>query len=289
MTSHPTETFSRLADWGALIVTGHDAALFLQGQITADIRSVSMTHGQLTGHCNLQGRLQSLFYIQEIDYFEAPNYLLLMPKSIVPLALQTLKKYALFSKVKLLDHSTAMPILGVCSSTLFLELSKYGDCLCGSFASGRYWVQRVPGITNPRFMITCENSATHAHWLVQLSTNHKPASETDWEALDINTGLPIIYPETAGKILPHHLNLITWGGVSFDKGCYLGQEIVARMHYRGPLKKSLYRACLTTSVHPGDPLPQGLVIRAIATTSGTLVLAVLENSLFDDNSIWEKL
>lgn len=157
-----------------LKVTGIDATKFLQGQLTCDINQANPTKPLLGAHCNTKGRIESLFEIFKHDN----AYFLLMPASIIQHAFDTLKKYALFSKVTL-------EIIELNDSGLSIEF---------------------------------------------------PNTFDEWRLQQINKGIPTLFPETIGKFLPHDLNLPALNAVSFTKGCYLGQEIVARMQHLGKPK-----------------------------------------------------
>lgn len=175
-----------LASDGLLKITGVDAKKLLEGQLTCHVENLVPNQSCLGAHCNPQGRVISLFRL----FLFHDAYYLFMPKTLVPIALEALKKYAVFYKVELKDASDEL-------------------------------VSVVP--------------------ITQLAAYS-----------DVHQGIPAIYPETSGKFLPHDLNLPALGVVSFDKGCYTGQEIIARMQYRGKPKNHLYHATITT---PNPPLP----------------------------------
>lgn len=156
-------------------IHGADATKFLQGQLTCDVEQIKDNEWSLGAHCNPKGRVMSLFRISHINN----DYYLILPRSMVSLAISALQKYAVFFKVK---------------------IEEYTD-----------------------FAIINANIIEDATYKLE----------------QINRGIPDIYPETSGKYLPHELNLPQLGGVSFEKGCYTGQEIISRMHYLGKLKKSL--------------------------------------------------
>lgn len=179
-----------------LKVSGTDASKFLQGQLTCDINQANETQPVLGAHCNVKGRIESLFEIFKKD----DVYFLLMPSSIIEHAYTTLKKYALFSKVTL-------EIMELNDSGLSIEF---------------------------------------------------PVTFDEWRLQRIEKGIPTLFPETTGKFLPHDLNLPTLNAVSFTKGCYLGQEIVARMQHLGKPKWHMVVADFIGN--PGDALPDASII-----------------------------
>ncbi len=202
-----------LSDQGLIKIQGNDAKKFLQGQLTCDAeRTIS-----LGAHCNPQGRVLSLFYL--FQYQDA--YYLLMQQSMVPIALSALMKYAVFFKITLTDDSKNWHVSGVINDDVSLEQAV-----------------RIP-VTESLYILAGENN--------KIQATH----ETNvWHQHRIKSGIPAIYPETSGKFLPHELNLPALDAVSFDKGCYTGQEIIARMHYRGKLKTHLYHVNISSAHKP---------------------------------------
>jgi folate-binding protein YgfZ len=176
--------------------TGIDSLKFLQGQLTCDINIVSDDTLQLGAHCNIKGRVESLFEI----FKQADDYYLLIPTSIAEHALALLKKYAVFSKVTL----------------------------------------NIVEITG-----------------LQLPTE-LPENFDNWRMQQINRGIPTLFPETLGKFLPHDINLPQLNAVSFNKGCYLGQEIVARMEHLGKPKRHMLAKIIFGK--PGEQLDNGDII-----------------------------
>ena len=187
-------------------------------------------------HCNPQGRVISLFYAANIHN----DFYLIMPLDLISTALSALKKYAPFFKTQLQD------------------------------ATGQY---SITGTTeppqNPDIAASIDlSSGLHRTILLQPAdtTNGQDLSTYDeWHMLDMLEGIPFIHHETSAKFLPHDLNLPKLNAISFDKGCYTGQEIIARMHYRGNPKKHLYRGSSATRLTPGTLLtaegnPSGAII-----------------------------
>lgn len=154
-------------NFGILEISGVDAAQFLQGQLTCDIKKITDDHSMFGAHCNLQGRVIFLAKVM----LNQDNFYLLMPKAMIADAINELKKFVLRSKV------------------IFRDIS---------------------------------DEVTMEPYLKNLPAN-----------------IAWIIPETSQKYLPHDLNYHNLGAISFDKGCYIGQEIIARMHYRAELKKQL--------------------------------------------------
>ncbi|MHB1947940.1 MAG: CAF17-like 4Fe-4S cluster assembly/insertion protein YgfZ [Gammaproteobacteria bacterium] len=233
---------AELSQRGLLRVAGKDALKFLQGQLTCDLTEITATQTRLGAHCNPQGRMISLFRL----FWFQDAYYLQMPQNLLPIATAALKKYAVFFKVSLDDVSSDFKQMGYSGPGLKFfpigvdEAAESSDVL----------IMRVQGMT-PRYEIIGKEQAVN-ELKQQLNVSTQP--ETAWKCLDIQNRIPAIYPETCEKFLPHELNLPKLNGVSFKKGCYTGQEIIARMEYRGKLKKNLYRARVET---PNIPLLDG--------------------------------
>lgn len=236
-----TNKTSILKSHGLLKVTGDKAKDLLQGQLTCDLNEINSTTTRMGAHCNPQGRIISLFRV----IFFQNHYYLLMPKSLIPNAINGLKKYAIFYKVQFEDVSDQFECIGYIGQQLNPvpqnpnELIPLDDGFIFKITAERYEIIR-------KFYST----------QVNLPEKTSEISENDWKYLDLIAGFPTIYPETSEKFLPHEINLPALGGVSFNKGCYTGQEIIARMQYRGKLKTELLSTEMTSEIPPviGDPI-----------------------------------
>ncbi|MGE3319657.1 MAG: folate-binding protein YgfZ, partial [Candidatus Berkiella sp.] len=167
-------------------------------------------------------------------------------------------------------------------------------CITQRHPEGTLTLCNVPG-TDSRFELIVANPGVRdieQQFLSKLTL----LQETDWERYDIEAGIPAIYPATIDTLLPHHVNLTELGGISFDKGCYLGQEIVARMHYRGKIKRHMYLAELENNIElpcPGDQVvilnapneAPGIVVRASPKDQGVVLLVVLDEQYADFENI----
>ncbi len=281
--------------YGLISVSGSNAKHFLQGQLTSDLDDITpSTHG-LGAYCNLKGRIRALFRV----FFFQENYYLQVPLPVLPLVLPALQKVARFSKVSLKDVSQEWRRYGIgiktrrskTSDTATLNLSAGEDRAFNEWLFGSQTVRIQPGEThcsNNRVVLTLANSpprfeclGTTASFDEQwdhFSVNIKPGHLNDWKLLDIQAGIPEIWPETAQLLLPHYLNLPQLGAVSFNKGCYCGQEIIARMEYRAKLSRKMVRASLEHA--PSLPLPGTKLIdpNAPGEDVGTVITAATVNN-----------
>ncbi|MBV9575264.1 MAG: folate-binding protein YgfZ [Gammaproteobacteria bacterium] len=241
--------FYQLTQLGFIKITGNDAKKFLQGQLTCDVEKITSTHNTMAAHCNPQGRMISLFYL----FLFEEDYYLLMHKSMIKIALSALQKYAVFYKVQLSDASDTFSSMGCLHFT---------SCKFNNVA-----LINIPSTTQ-RCLFVGEKKIIEK--ILQTATQPIYGPQ-EWHYLDITEALPTLYPETSGKFLPHELKLHEFHAIDFQKGCYTGQEIIARMHYRGKLKNDLYKASIISQL----PLLPGTDIYAVenreAHVSGIIV------------------
>lgn len=236
-----------LTDWGLMQVSGKNAKQFLQGQVTCNLEEINAQQSRLGAYCDVKGRVQATFRL----FFYQDAYYFLLPRSMTAQLISSLQKYAVFSKVSLRDASEDWQITGLDgpSITKQADTQWFNPSINSLAQSGHTLSLSVPG-PHPRFILLTPNNASIVfNDLSQQTNNH-------WQLLDIIAGIPTIYPETTGQFTPHQLNYPAIGGVSFNKGCYLGQEIIARTHYLGQSKSRLYRVSFTTQQPPtpGNPL-----------------------------------
>lgn len=232
-----------LQQQGLLQVSGKQAASFLQGQITADIHTIEQGHCPLTAICNAKGRV--LYTLRVIPH--QSDYLLLLPKSMVTPAIHDLQKYARLSRVNLNDASDDYKILGLNATPAQIQQH---------FANLAIDNDRLAKQENCTFMMLIQPSLRLLAIIPQHQSsiidtlNFEAIDEVVWDAMDIQAGLPTITLATQGLFTPHDLKLPTLNGVSFSKGCYIGQEIVARMQYLGKSKQHTYQIELETNDTP---------------------------------------
>lgn len=234
-----------LSHLGLLRLTGEDTRAFLQGQVTNDVRQVSARHSQLSGVCSPKGRMIANFRLFERD----GDLYLQLPRERAEVVAKRLRLYILRAKVVLEDVSDELVrigLVGECAETLLPVVPDAGD---GSVAHAEaLTVIRHPGPT-PRFELVCPADAAAAFW-EHAEREARPAAPGYWELMDIRAGVPTVYADTAEAFVPQMANMQLVDGVSFTKGCYTGQEVVARMQYLGKLKRRMYAARLE-----GDTVP----------------------------------
>ena len=227
-----------------LHLTGPDAMTFLQGQVTCDTRLIDADHALLGAYCTPQGRVVCDFLLCQLA---EQHYALRLRRDIRSSSAATFGKYIVFSKAELDDQRDDWQLLG-CWGTgaasalqgLFGEVpNEYlGAC------SGEGYVLVQTDEEGTQFECYLE-TARHLKSLERLGEQSESATENQWQALQIQRGVGRVEAATVGEFIPQMLNYDLTGHISFKKGCYTGQEVVARLHYRGKPKRRMYLAKLT--------------------------------------------
>ncbi|HYC46927.1 MAG TPA: folate-binding protein [Burkholderiales bacterium] len=263
--------FSELSTAGLIGVRGPDAAAFLQAQLTSDVAALPMLHTQYSGYCSPKGRVLATFIVWNL-----PDAILLqLPAELREPIQIRLKKYVLRAKVELSDATAAYRLFGVWHALerlhdLAPDLPK---AMHEVTSDDEVFVARVPG---ERFLVlTAAGQAPRVRAVLSRESPEEPPEA--WMRLDIAAAIPVITAQTHDAFIPQMLNLDALGAVSYSKGCYPGQEIVARTRYLGRLKQRLYPVRIASrSVSAGDTLYSAVFGAEQAT--GTVVNAVAESA-----------
>jgi len=278
--------FCDLSHLGLLQIEGADAFAFLQGQVTNDVKQLDGQHAHYTGYCNPKGRLLALF----LAFSHQDHVHLQMPKALIESIAKRLKMYVMRSKVEIQDVSESVIKIGLNGpnateslSTLFTTVPQntYELVTLDNAA-----IVKLPG-GKPRFEIFTDITNAPAIWDA-LSKHAKTADAQYWEWLEIQAGIPEVYLKTQEEFVPQMLNLDLLDGINFKKGCYTGQEIVARTHYLGSIKRRTQLAHINTQPNVGDDVLNGnqesigkIVRCAPAPDSGYDVLAEIRLESMD--------
>ena len=230
---------ARLNRYGLLVVTGADARDFLHAQLTNDIQNLPADRAALAGWCTAKGRLLASFLVIP----SGEGFLLQLARDLAPTVAKRLSMYVLRSKVKIADESDAWAQYGVWDKMLSVS----GVAWDGGAVSVR--------VDEARFLRIGRG--------LSLATNK---TEDDWTLEEIRAGRPLISAATQDQFVPQMVNFETLGAVNFQKGCYPGQEIVARAQYRGEVKRRLKRVQLPagTELKPGQEFAGGVVTDSAA-------------------------
>lgn len=253
--TEPDESFiAPLSHYGFLQVSGPDSGQFLQGQTTCNLEEIDNNNSRLGAYCNAKGKMLSSFRIASP---QAQTMLLRMRRGLVTETIAALNKYIVFSKAEQVDASDALLAVGLHGPLAARAIRNgFGELPAGinqhCQQSGNLAIQ------------TDENGQTFECWIQQqqlaelwpiLSAELAPRGSAQWELLTIRAGIGEVTEQTHGMFFPHQLNYQLIDAVSFTKGCYTGQEVVARMEYKGKLKRHMYRVRVdATSLEPGTPL-----------------------------------
>lgn len=265
-------------------ISGVDAESFLNGQFTSNIEKISEHQLQFSSWCNPKGQVKTTFYI----YRHADNFYILLSEELKVSFLKQLSMFILRADVQLTDRSDSLTRLGLCLEKSDVSqsdsLNQLPDNLAVLPMSSTETEQK-----QPRYIIVTDIEQADSI-RDTLTGQLADTGSSVWQLLDIQAGIPWLTPETSEKFLPQMLNLDLMDALDYQKGCYPGQEIIARLHYRGQLKRRLYLATCTTDVFPesGDVIlsPEnntvGTVINAQATDDIYYMLAVIDNDSIEN-------
>jgi hypothetical protein len=259
-----------LGPLAALSVVGADAASFLQGQVTSDVQALAPGSLQLSAWCSPKGRVLANFIVRRID---AERFELLLHRLLLDSIRRRLSMFVLRSKVAIDDASDQTVRIGVGGPAALECIAAAGPApaLYRSAAIDSGTIAALPG---SRFIAFVAPAEAPALW--DRLTGARAAGFSCWRWLTIRAGVPMILPPTQDQFVPQMLNLDALGAISFEKGCYAGQEIVARTRYLGRLKERLALAHGDIVPAPGARLyapafgdqPCGTVINASAAPGG---------------------
>ena len=284
------KTLTPLVNFGCLEITGEDAATFMQEQFTCDITKISPEKFSLSAYCNEQGRIVATGFIGLFN----DKYIFITPKNLLAHTMQKLTQYSFFSNV----HINKLE--------QFMMLGCLGQAPETNLPTANLEVTEVA----PETYALCIDKDQHIYIFFGMQTNVLPYQENmlqhedvtllldlnPWEKHNIEAGIAHIYPDTLEKITPHMINYHNKDAISFTKGCFLGQEIIARTQHRGKSKRKLFTAKIiiennnvrvgsniTSKTKTGDSA--GIIIsKSMLSSEEALVLAVIS-----DHSIKEKL
>ncbi len=242
-TTSPIEGQVRLADWGVIRAQGADAASFLHGQLTQDVEHLESATARLAGYCSAKGRLLASFVVWRED---AQSLLLACSADLLAATLKRLAMFVLRAKCKLSDASAELALYGLAgpaAQAWLAERAPSQDWAVAPVDGAR--VIRLPAAEHaPRFLLV-QPAASPAPALPALSAD-------DWRWLETRSGVVRIAASTADQFVPQMVNFDLVGGLNFHKGCYPGQEVVARSQYRGTLKRRTAMVDADAELAPGQ-------------------------------------
>lgn len=283
------EVICDLSHLGLISAHGEEARSFLQGQLSNDIHQVAANRSQLSAYSTAKGRMLALFRIFQRDQ----GLYLELPRDNLEETLKRLRMFVLRAKVTLDDASDAFVRIGLAGpraeDRLHAAVGPYPTEPGHVVQTNGVTVIRLPGV-RPRFEICGELDAMKAIWN-DLNVDCAPVGAPVWELLNVLAGIPTVYASNREAFVAQMTNLDRLDGINFKKGCYTGQEIVARMHYLGQLKQRMYVAVVYADASPGDELfadgqATGKVVEAAPyPEGGHALLGVMRIAAFEAGKV----
>lgn len=279
--------FAPLEAFGVLVVGGKDALPFLQGQLTLDMRCIHHDTARLGTYCTIQGRMIANFLVWQ----QGTEYGLVMSRDLIDNTQKTLQKHILRHQVTLTCQSNEYTLIGLSESVALsaFQLSQQTSKVYQTIQQNACIATRLPNHT----------------WIVGIPRHMKQALVATldaiapcidamyWQLAQIRSGIAWLCHETAEAFLPQMASMDLWEAVSFDKGCYKGQEVVARARYLGQVKRHLYHIqsdiplvrgeVLSHPAHPAEAIGQIVQICPINQTTYE-ALAVMKDAVWGEQT-----
>ena len=282
---------AELSDWGLIAFAGEEAQTFLHSQITNDLRDLEPETAVFAGYCSPKGRLLANFLVLR----RGDDILLMLPAELREPIQKRLSMFILRAKVKARDASDEWVRLGLAGPGAARLLAAALEVTPPDVPMGVAHTDTAFAIRlgHDRFDILVQPAAATALW-ERLAAQARPVGTPAWNWLLTSDGIPVILAATQDQFVPQMANMEVLHGVSFKKGCYPGQEIVARTQYLGKLKRRMYLAHVDADAQAGDEvyspvLPDqtaGIVANAAAAPKGgTDLLVVLRIDSFEEGNV----
>lgn len=287
-------TLMTLDDWALATITGADSEKYLQGQVTADVSTLAANQHLLAAHCDSKGKMWSNMRL----FHDKEGFAWLLRRSVRETQLRELKKYAVFSKVTIAADDDRV-LLGVAGfqaraalANLFTTLPESENQVVQEGETTLLWFAHPA----ERFLLVTD-AATAEMVTEKLRGEAQLNNSQQWLALNIEAGLPVIDEANVAQFIPQATNLQALGGISFKKGCYTGQEMVARAKFRGANKRALWYLAGTASRVPeaGEDLERkmgdnwrrtGTVLAAAQLDDGRVIVQVVMNNDMEPDSVF---
>jgi tRNA-modifying protein YgfZ len=293
-----------LSHLGVLDVTGPDSEAFLQAQLTCDVRAIGASSGSYGSYCTPKGRMLADFLLWRLSAGLSADgssgFRMVLSRSVVSTVQKRLRMYVLRLKVQVIDASDSAVLLGVSGdgaaralgSVLTEVPQEARDHELRHFGNGSTAIS----LGGRRFLIAVAVEGAAKLW-ADLAATLRPVGTPCWEWLEIRSGVPLVTAATQEQFLPQMTNLELIGGVSFKKGCFPGQEIVARTQHLGKVKRRMFLAHVDEAQTPPSPgadifsddIPgqaSGTVVNAQAAPGGGYdLLAVVHHSSRESSTV----
>jgi len=272
-------TLMSLDEWALVAVQGNDSTSYLQGQLTLDVAAMDATQHRPAAHCDAKGKMWSNLRL----FHRGAGYAYVVRRNLREQQLTELKKYAVFAKVTMVADDDAV-LLGVAGfqaraalANVFASLPDAETPVVQQEDSTLLWFAQPA----ERFMLITSSAQAEA-LKAKLADEAQFNDSLQWLALDIEAGLPVIDSATSAQLIPQATNLQALDAISFKKGCYTGQEMVARAKFRGANKRAMYWLAGNASKVPTAGGALELQMGDKWRRTGT----VLSGVQLDDGSVW---
>lgn len=228
-------------NWGLILAEGPDAGSFLQGQLTNDVLLLPVGQARFAGYCSAKGRLMASFVVLKLS---PEKYLLACHQDLLPSTLKRLSMFVMRAKLKLTDANAHYEMRGLLGTT--------ADQACPALQSEVPWRALQEGEGYFIKLHNAKNSGLHISRVLWMGLKESPSSlaflnqslpsatENEWQLAEVLSGISSVQTATSEAFVPQMLNYESVEGVSFKKGCYPGQEVVARSQFRGTLKRRAF-------------------------------------------------
>jgi folate-binding protein YgfZ len=289
--------FADLSHFGLIRFGGENTQQFLNGQLSCDLSGLEPLHAQYGSYSTPQGRMLASFLLWRED----AGFFMQLPRSLCDSIQKRISMYILRSKVKATDASDEHVLIGVAGANARAILNPlFGEMPAAVLAVTTAQGASLLQLDANRYQIIASPERAPQLWDA-ISKDATRVGPGIWDWFDIRAGIPFITPATQEQLVPQMANLDLIGGVSFGKGCYPGQEIVARMHYLGRLKQRMYLANIAAgeAPQPGDKLfsadmgeqASGIIVSAAPSPDGGYdVLAAIRIESFKHGDVrWRSL
>ncbi|WP_373974414.1 folate-binding protein YgfZ [Chitinibacter sp. SCUT-21] len=226
-----------LTQFGLIRFSGEETQAFLQGQLSSDIRALQSNQIQFSSYSTPKGRMQASFYVIR----RGNDYLLQIDQAIQAAIQKRLSMFILRSKTKASDATSELALLGVAGKHAKASISKVFGAAPDAMQVIEQGDIQIIGLLNEHYQVLLPQEQAKQVWEQIVASGATPAGEAVWRLSEIQAGSPWVTAATQEEFVPQMANLELIGGISFTKGCYPGQEIVARTQYLGKLKRRTYR------------------------------------------------
>jgi hypothetical protein len=274
----------RLADWGVMRAQGADAASFLQGQLTQDVLHLDDHGSRLAGYCTPKGRLLASLLVWRGG---ADELLLACSADVLPATLKRLSMFVLRAKCRLADASPALALYGLTGMAATAWLGACAPALPGqrSNAVGGQVLRLPDGAGLARYLLAVPADT--------VAPALPPLAHDAWLWLEVGSGVPRIVAATVEQFVPQMVNFELVSGVNFQKGCYPGQEVVARSQYRGSTKRRAFVFACDAVAQPGQEVfhsadaqqPAGMVVNAASWHGSHRALVEVKLATLESGSL----